>query len=117
MWESLESILDQVGLATLVDIGLTAVVIYWVFSLIRGTRAVRLVIGVSGIHSDGTILPLTGQPMRSVCQMLRSADCGALAKISSMKKRTSRERCTRPQTSASGESNTSRRNAGTVRAM
>jgi len=49
MWEFLESIGGQVGLATLVDIGLTAVVIYWVFSLIRGTRAVRLVIGVSVI--------------------------------------------------------------------
>jgi len=31
----------------LLDIGITALVIYWVFSLIRGTRAVRLVIGVS----------------------------------------------------------------------
>jgi diadenylate cyclase len=49
MWEFLESIGGQVSLATLVDIGLTAVVIYWVFSLIRGTRAVRLVIGVSVI--------------------------------------------------------------------
>ena len=49
MSEFLESIAGQVGLATLVDIGLTAVVIYWVFSLIRGTRAVRLVIGVSVI--------------------------------------------------------------------
>jgi diadenylate cyclase len=49
MWEFLESIGGQVSLATLIDIGLTAVVIYWVFSLIRGTRAVRLVIGVSVI--------------------------------------------------------------------
>jgi len=49
MWQFLESIGGQVSLATLVDIGLTAVVIYWVFSLIRGTRAVRLVIGVSVI--------------------------------------------------------------------
>ncbi|HVA87146.1 MAG TPA: diadenylate cyclase CdaA [Candidatus Saccharimonadales bacterium] len=40
-------ILDQVRPSTLLDIGITAVLIYWLFSLIRGTRAVRLVIGVS----------------------------------------------------------------------
>jgi diadenylate cyclase len=49
MSELLESIAGQIRLTTLIDIGLTAVVIYWVFSLIRGTRAVRLVIGVSVI--------------------------------------------------------------------
>ncbi len=43
----LGSILEQVRLTTLVDIGITALLIYWLFSLIRGTRAVRLVIGVS----------------------------------------------------------------------
>jgi diadenylate cyclase len=42
----LQSILDQVRLTTIVDIGITALLIYWLFSLIRGTRAVRLVIGV-----------------------------------------------------------------------
>ncbi|MBI2763001.1 MAG: TIGR00159 family protein [Chloroflexi bacterium] len=47
MPELLASILDQVRPTTLLDIGLTAVLIYWLFSLIRGTRAVRLVIGVS----------------------------------------------------------------------
>ena len=47
MPQALQSILDQVRLTTLVDIGITAVLIYWLFSLIRGTRAVRLVIGVS----------------------------------------------------------------------
>ena len=41
------SILDQVKLNTVVDIGITALLIYWLFKLIRGTRAVRLVIGVS----------------------------------------------------------------------
>ena len=35
------------SLTTIVDIGITALLIYWLFSLIRGTRAVRLVIGVS----------------------------------------------------------------------
>ena len=43
----LESILDQVDLTTILDIGITALLIYWLFRLIRGTRAVRLVIGVS----------------------------------------------------------------------
>jgi diadenylate cyclase len=47
MPQFLASILDQIGPTTLLDIGLTAVLIYWLFSLIRGTRAVRLVIGVS----------------------------------------------------------------------
>jgi diadenylate cyclase len=41
------SILDQVRPSTLIDIGITALLIYWLFSLIRGTRAVRLVLGVS----------------------------------------------------------------------
>jgi diadenylate cyclase len=47
MPQLLQSILEQVRLSTLVDIAITAVLIYWLFSLIRGTRAVRLVIGVS----------------------------------------------------------------------
>ena len=47
MPELIGSILDQVHLTTLIDIGITALLIYWLFSLIRGTRAVRLVIGVS----------------------------------------------------------------------
>jgi diadenylate cyclase len=49
MPEVLESLAGQVQPTTIIDIGLTALVIYWVFSLIRGTRAVRLVIGVSVI--------------------------------------------------------------------
>jgi len=47
MPQVLASILDQVRLTTLLDIGITALLIYWLFSLMRGTRAVRLVIGVS----------------------------------------------------------------------
>ena len=39
--------LDQVRLTTLVDIAIVSLLIYGLFSLIRGTRAVRLVIGVS----------------------------------------------------------------------
>jgi diadenylate cyclase len=45
--ELIRSILGQIDLTALVDIGITAVLIYWLFSLIRGTRAVSLVIGVS----------------------------------------------------------------------
>lgn len=47
MPQLLASILDQVRPTTFLDIGLTALLIYWVFSLIRGTSAVRLVIGVT----------------------------------------------------------------------
>jgi diadenylate cyclase len=47
MPQLLQSIFGQINLTALVDIGITAVLIYWLFSLIRGTRAVSLVIGVS----------------------------------------------------------------------
>jgi diadenylate cyclase len=47
MPELLSSILDQVRPTTILDIGITALLIYWLFSLIRGTRAVRLIIGVT----------------------------------------------------------------------
>src|SRR5437764_2208071 len=47
MPELLKSIVEQIDLTSLVDIGITALLIYWLFSLIRGTRAVSLVIGVS----------------------------------------------------------------------
>jgi diadenylate cyclase len=47
MQELLQSILGQVSLSTVLDIAITAVLIYWLFSLIRGTQAVRLVVGVS----------------------------------------------------------------------
>src|SRR4029077_13930404 len=42
-----QSILDPVRASTLIDIGITALLIYWLFSLIRGTRAVQLVLGIS----------------------------------------------------------------------
>src|SRR5258706_2821201 len=41
------SILEGLSLSSIVDIAITALLIYWLFSLIQGTRAVRLVIGVS----------------------------------------------------------------------
>jgi hypothetical protein len=47
MPQFLGSILGQVNPAAIIDIGITALLIYWLFKLIRGTRAVRLVIGVS----------------------------------------------------------------------
>ena len=47
MQELIRSIIGEVGLSTLLDIGITSLLIYWLFSLIRGTQAVRLVIGVS----------------------------------------------------------------------
>ena len=47
MPQLLASILDQVRLSTFLDIAITALLIYWLFSLIRGTSAVRLVIGVT----------------------------------------------------------------------
>ena len=42
----LQSALGQVSPNVVADIAITALLIYWLFSLIRGTRAVRLVIGV-----------------------------------------------------------------------
>ncbi len=47
MPQLLQSFVEQIRLSTLVDIGITAFLIYGLFSLIRGTRAVRLVIGVT----------------------------------------------------------------------
>jgi diadenylate cyclase len=35
---------------SLIDIGLVAIVIYWIFILIRGTRAVRIVVGLSILY-------------------------------------------------------------------
>src|SRR5574337_388463 len=41
----------QIEPRAIVDVGLTALLIYWLFSLIRGTRAVRLVIGVTVLYA------------------------------------------------------------------
>ena len=56
-----ESLVRQVNLTTVLDIAITAVFIYWLFSLIRGTRAVTLIIGVSillGIYALAQFLGL-----------------------------------------------------------
>ncbi len=42
----IQSALDQIRPNAVADIAITALLIYWLFSLIRGTRAVSLVIGV-----------------------------------------------------------------------
>ena len=42
----LQSAIDQIRPNAVADIAITALLIYWLFSLIRGTRAVRLVVGV-----------------------------------------------------------------------
>ena len=42
----LQSALDKASPNVVADIAITALLIYWLFSLIRGTRAVRLVVGV-----------------------------------------------------------------------
>jgi diadenylate cyclase len=70
MAELLGTLAGQVRLTTLVDIGLTAVVIYWLFSLIRGTRAVRLVIGVSVILMIYAVAQATG--LRLFTQLLQA---------------------------------------------
>jgi diadenylate cyclase len=57
----LESLVRQVTPTTVLDITITALFIYWVFSLIRGTRAVTLVIGVSillGVYGLAQFLEL-----------------------------------------------------------
>jgi diadenylate cyclase len=56
-----ESLVRQITLTTLLDIAITAFFIYWLFSLIRGTRAVTLVIGVSillGVYALAQFLEL-----------------------------------------------------------
>jgi diadenylate cyclase len=42
----IQSVLDKISPNVVADVAITALLIYWLFSLIRGTRAVRLVIGV-----------------------------------------------------------------------
>lgn len=42
----IQSVIDQITPNMVADVAITSLLIYWLFSLIRGTRAVRLVIGV-----------------------------------------------------------------------
>ncbi|MGC8633665.1 MAG: diadenylate cyclase CdaA [Candidatus Limnocylindrales bacterium] len=50
---------------TFIDIGLTALLIYWLFSLIRDTRAVRLVIGVTVLYGVYVVAQLLGLQLLS----------------------------------------------------
>ena len=61
MLQFVESLIRQITPTNLLDIGITALFIYSVFSLIRGTRAVTLVIGVSillGVYALAQFLDL-----------------------------------------------------------
>jgi len=64
------SILEQATLTTLLDIGITALLFYWLFSLIRGTRAVSLVIGVSILVAVYFVAQALG--LRLVSQILQA---------------------------------------------
>jgi diadenylate cyclase len=70
MPELLASILDQVRPTTILDVGITALLIYWLFSLIRGTRAVRLIIGVTVLF--GVYLAAQALQLRLLTQILQT---------------------------------------------
>ena len=70
MLQLLQSIGDQVRPSTVVDITITALLIYWLFSLIRGTRAVRLVIGVSVLF--GVYAAAQAFDLRLVSQIMQT---------------------------------------------
>jgi diadenylate cyclase len=59
----LDSLLQQINLKAILDIGLVATCIYWLFSLIRGTRAVTLVIGVSVLLVVYALASAIGLPL------------------------------------------------------
>jgi diadenylate cyclase len=70
MPEILSSILDQVRPTTILDVGITALLIYWLFSLIRGTRAVRLIIGVTVLF--GVYFAAQALQLRLLTQILQT---------------------------------------------
>jgi diadenylate cyclase len=65
-----ESTFDQVRPSTILDIAITAILIYWLFSLIRGTRAVRLVLGISVLF--GLYVVARWLDLRMVTQILET---------------------------------------------
>src|SRR3990170_4501444 len=70
----------EVQPVALLDIGLTALLIYGLFSLIRGTRAVRLVIGVTVLYAVYVIAQALGLQLLS--QILQAgAVVGLLALV------------------------------------
>ena len=70
----------QIEPRAIVDIGLTALLIYGLFSLIRGTRAVRLVIGVTVLYAIYLVAQFFG--LQLVSQILQTgAVVGLLALV------------------------------------
>jgi len=65
MTQTLEPILQQIEWSSLLDIAIVALLIYWLFSLIRGTRAVSLVIGVSVLFAVYALAQLLGLSLLS----------------------------------------------------
>jgi diadenylate cyclase len=59
----LDPLLSQLNLRAILDIALVATCIYWLFSLIRGTRAVTLVIGVSVLLVVYALASAIGLPL------------------------------------------------------
>src|ERR687893_3200544 len=55
----------QISPISLLDILLTALLIYGLFSLIRGTRAVRLLIGVTTLYAIYVLAQELGLPLLS----------------------------------------------------
>ncbi|HEY7523887.1 MAG TPA: diadenylate cyclase CdaA [Candidatus Limnocylindrales bacterium] len=76
MPELIGSILEQVRPTTVIDIGITALLIYWLFSLIRGTRAVRLVIGVIFLFAVYAAAVALGLPL-----LTRILEAGAVVGV------------------------------------
>ena len=70
MVQLLQSIGDTIRPSTVVDVSITALLIYWLFSLIRGTRAVRLVIGVSVLF--GVYAAAQAFDLRLVSQIMQT---------------------------------------------
>src|ERR687895_2604431 len=66
----------QISPISVLDILLTAILIYGVFSLIRGTRAVRLLIGVTTLYGIYVLAQVLGLPLLS--QILQAAAVVAL---------------------------------------
>src|ERR671917_2958239 len=70
----------RLGPAAVLDIALTALLIYGLFSLIRGTRAVRLVIGVTTLYGVYVVAQFLGLQLLS--QILQTgAVVGLLALV------------------------------------
>jgi diadenylate cyclase len=63
-------ILEQVRPTSLLDIAIVAVLIYWLFILIRGTRAVSLVLGVSVLFAVYYLAQVLG--LRLLSQILQT---------------------------------------------